>query len=68
MTVLLKLLSFVGLGLTVGPALLVFAGAISWETHASLMFVGTILWFGTAPFWMNVPDPTSEASDEAGGA
>ena len=49
---LLKILSFVGLGITVVPSFLVFAGTITWGTHATLMFVGTVLWFGTAPFWM----------------
>ncbi len=52
MTSLLKLLSFVGLGLTVVPAFLVFADVIVWETHATLMLVGTILWFATSPFWI----------------
>lgn len=52
MTALLKLLSFVGLGLTVVPAFLVFADVIVWETHATLMLVGTILWFATSPFWI----------------
>lgn len=52
MTNLLKILSFAGLGLTVLPAFFVFAGSISWELHATLMLVGTVLWFGTAPFWM----------------
>jgi hypothetical protein len=49
---LLKLASFVGLALTVCPAFFVFAGAIAWETHALLLGVGTVVWFGTAPFWM----------------
>jgi len=40
MRTLLKLISFVGLGLTVVPSFLVFAGRIAWATHAS------------APFWM----------------
>lgn len=48
----LKALSALALGLTVVPAVLVFAGTISWETHASLMLAGAVLWFGTAPFWM----------------
>ena len=52
MTILLKILSFVGLGLTVVPAFLVFADVIAWETHATLMFVGTLLWFATSPFWI----------------
>ena len=48
----LQLISFAGLGLTVVPSFLVFAGTISWETHAALMLVGTVLWFASAPFWM----------------
>jgi hypothetical protein len=57
MTTLLKLISFAGLGLTVVPSLLVFAGAIAWETHAALMLVGTVLWFATAPWWMRKTKP-----------
>ena len=52
MTVVLKLLSFVGLALTVVPAALVFLAGLAWETHAVLMGVGTVLWFATAPFWL----------------
>ena len=52
MQILLKLLSFVGLALTVVPAFFVFAGTITWSTHATLMLIGTVLWFITAPFWM----------------
>jgi hypothetical protein len=48
----LKLISFVGLGLTVVPSFLVFAGRITWDTHAALMLVGTVLWYASAPFWM----------------
>lgn len=49
---LLKLISIIGLGLTVVPAFLVFTGAIAWKTHAALMLVGTVLWFASAPLWM----------------
>ena len=52
MTALLKSLSLVGLGLTVIPAFLVYADVIAWETHTTLMLVGTVLWFATSPFWM----------------
>ncbi len=48
----LKAGSFVGLGLTVVPAFLVFLGMLTWHTHALLMAVGAVLWFVTAPFWM----------------
>ena len=53
---LLKLASFVGLGLTVVPAFLTFAGTITWDTHATMMAIGTLLWFTTAPFWMRKGD------------
>lgn len=52
MKTLLKVGSAAGLALTVVPALLVFSGSITWNTHASLMLVGAALWFVTAPFWM----------------
>lgn len=49
---ILRALSVLALGLTVVPALLVFTGTIAWETHATLMLAGAVLWFGTAPLWM----------------
>lgn len=49
---LLQLVSVLGLGLTVVPALLVFTGTLAWEQHTWLMLVGVVLWFGSAPFWM----------------
>lgn len=52
MKTMLKLFSAVGLVLTVAPAFFVFAGAITWAVHARWMLVGTLLWFITAPFWM----------------
>jgi protein-S-isoprenylcysteine O-methyltransferase Ste14 len=53
MTLILKALSFVGLGLTVAPAFLVFAGTLAWTSHATLMAIGALLWFATAPFWLS---------------
>jgi hypothetical protein len=52
MRALLKTGSFVGLGLTVLPAFLVFSGTLTWNTHVVLMAVGSALWFLTAPFWL----------------
>jgi hypothetical protein len=52
MRALLKAGSIIGLGLTVLPSVLVFAGRLTWSTHAVLMAVGALLWFATAPFWM----------------
>lgn len=43
--------SAVGLLLTIVPACMVFAGALPWATHASLMVAGMLLWFLAAPVW-----------------
>jgi hypothetical protein len=48
----LQLISFLGLALTVVPAFLVFTGTIAWAAHARLMLLGMVLWFITAPLWM----------------
>ena len=53
---ILIIISFVGLILTVLPAFLVFTKSVSWEVHANLMTLGTIIWFATAPFWMKKED------------
>ncbi|MFK7843791.1 MAG: hypothetical protein AB8G77_00715 [Rhodothermales bacterium] len=62
MTSVLKIISYLGLGLTVIPSMLVFSGDITWERHALLMLIGTLMWFGTAPFWMK----DKEAQEHAG--
>lgn len=56
MKTILIIISFIGLGLTIIPAILVFSGVIDLYDHKVLMFIGTILWFGTAPFWMGKKD------------
>lgn len=57
---LLKILSFVGLALTIVPAILVFSGDMESDTCKQLMFLGTVVWFLTAPFWMNEGKSASE--------
>ena len=52
MKTFLKAVSFIGLALTIVPAFLVYHNTITWDSHALLMLVGTVLWFLTAPFWM----------------
>lgn len=49
---ILKIISYLGLALTLIPSFLVFTGAIEFESNKILMFVGTLLWFSTVPFWM----------------
>ncbi len=50
---LLKTISLIGLLVTIVPSFLVFADVIAPDTNKLLMIVGTLLWFTTAPFWMN---------------
>lgn len=56
MKTITQVISAVGLILTVGPSFLVFSGHISWSTHATLMIIGAVLWFATAPYWMKSKD------------
>ena len=56
MKIILKIVSYAGLALTLVPSILHFAGEMSLSMHKTLMFIGTIAWFATAPFWMNTPD------------
>ena len=52
MTAFLKLVSGLGLALTVVPSVLVLGGRLSWTQHAATMLAGAVLWFASAPFWM----------------
>lgn len=47
-----KGISYVGLLLTVVPSILVFAGAMELDIHKTLMWIGMVLWFVPAPFWL----------------
>ena len=51
----IKWFSFFGLGLSLIPAMLVLAGTLAKETHLWCMFVGMLVWFSTAVFWIR-PD------------
>ncbi|HEY8511648.1 MAG TPA: hypothetical protein VIL31_06805 [Cyclobacteriaceae bacterium] len=48
----LMILSFIFLAMTIVPAFLVFAQVMSMSQNKTLMFIGTVGWFVTAPFWM----------------
>lgn len=52
MNLLLKILSFAGLGFTIVPSVLVFLQHISIEDHKLYMVIGMVLWFTTSPFWL----------------
>ncbi|MDQ8197666.1 hypothetical protein QEH56_05870 [Pelagicoccus enzymogenes] len=51
----LKLISYLGLALSVVPSLLVFSGSMEFENHYNYMSVGMVLWFASAIFWIK-PD------------
>lgn len=53
MLTILKIISYAALALTLLPAFLVLWGYIEPSLSKTLMLVGTIIWFGTASFWMN---------------
>ena len=54
---LLRVLSYLGLALSVVPAFLVFAKALPLDTYKSLLLAGTLLYVATAPWWINAePD------------
>jgi hypothetical protein len=53
MNSILKIISFAALALTLVPAFLVFYGYIEPSLSKTLMLIGTLIWFGTASFWMN---------------
>ena len=53
MRVLMQIVSFIGLALTFVPALAYLAGSMEKGTMTNVMVVGTIVWFGSVPFWMD---------------
>lgn len=50
---LLVIISILSLLMTIIPSFLVFAGLMTLEMNKTLMLIGTIGWFITAPSWMN---------------
>jgi hypothetical protein len=49
----LRVVSWLGLALTLLPSFLVFGGALSLDAFKSMVLAGSILWLATAPFWVN---------------
>ena len=50
---LLKTLSYIALAGTIVPSILVFNEAITLENNKLIMAVSMIVWFATAPLWIN---------------
>ena len=59
---LLKIISYVALIGTIIPSLLVFFGDMSIEANKTIMTVSMIVWFITAPFWINKNVTVDETS------
>lgn len=53
MRTLAIIISFIGLALTIIPSFLVLIGETTIDQNKNFMLIGTLLWFGTVPFWMN---------------
>ncbi len=52
---LLKIISILGLLLTLLPSFFVFMNLIDFELNKTLMLIGSILWFASFPFWIDKP-------------
>lgn len=51
MKIALGLGALIGLLLTIVPSILVAMGLLSWQTHATLMTIGMIVWFIAASLY-----------------
>ncbi len=48
----IKMVSYLGLGLTIVPAFLVFYQVMTLELYKSMILLGTFVWLASAPFWI----------------
>jgi hypothetical protein len=61
MKIIIKLGSFVSLVLTIVPSLIFFTGDLELSQMKIYMGVGMVLWFVTAPFWINKSSKSEQA-------
>jgi len=52
-TTILKTVSYLALVATIVPSILVFSQKMDSNTNKAIMAVAMVLWFLTAPFWIN---------------
>lgn len=52
-SIILKTISYLALAGTIIPALLVFFGDLELQTNKNIMAISMVVWFFTAPFWIN---------------
>ena len=57
MRVLMPFVSYVGLALVIVPPLAYLAGVMEKGAMTNVMLAGTIVWFGSVPFWMDRKEP-----------
>jgi len=57
---LLKLLSLVGLILSIVPPVMLFLGKMEMDSMKLWMGVGMVVWMVTAPFWINKSSQQSQ--------
>lgn len=52
MKTVLRIISYLGLAITIVSPILLWAGELEIATNRVLLNIGMILWFGTAVFWI----------------
>lgn len=52
MKLVLKIISYTGLGLTIIPSILFLMDKIELSQLKLYMFIGVFVWFGSAVFWV----------------
>ncbi|WP_199708106.1 hypothetical protein [Algoriphagus lacus] len=55
MKILLKLISLVGLAMSIFPPILFFLGKMELSSMKLWMGIGMVVWMISAPFWINKP-------------
>lgn len=60
MKILLKIGSFLSLALTIVPPIIFFVGNLELSQMKGYMGIGMVLWFVTAPFWINKPSKSEQ--------
>jgi hypothetical protein len=60
MKILMKIGSFLSLALTIVPSILFFVGNLELSQMKWYMGIGMVLWFVTAPFWINKPSKSEQ--------
>lgn len=64
MKLLLKITSLLGLLLTALPPIMYFMDQIALSSCKTLMVIGMIAWFVSAPFWINSSKNTTETESK----